>query len=140
MRSLLATLLTLTLPAQLANAMTDDPLAVQAAIEPGSREWIALEAERSLKELVASAAIGEDGEVYLTRALSEPEFLEPESGYYWQIEAEGRDPFTSRSLWDRTLDADSDGKAGEPLVIAERRVMLPGSDLVWRFRVARRAG
>jgi signal transduction histidine kinase len=98
--------------------------------------------------MIGSAEIGPDGEVYFNRPLGDQRFLEPNSGYYWQISGAGHEPFPSRSLWDRTLNVrgagfeketrhyDSYQFAGEPLRVAERTVKLPGSQTQWRFVVA----
>jgi hypothetical protein len=102
---------------------------------------------QALADMIASAEIGSEGEIFFTN-ISDPRFLEPNSGRYWQISSEGRDTFRSRSLWDRTLEASgreawteplfysSDQFADEPLRIAERTVRLPGSDVEWQFVVA----
>jgi signal transduction histidine kinase len=106
-----------------------------------------------LTAMISSAEIDPFGEVFFYRALGDQRFLEPGSGLYWQISGRKREPLPSRSLWDRTLtlegvDADSDhfdGNvhfynsdqfAGEPLRIAERSVILPGSETRWTFAVA----
>lgn len=102
-----------------------------------------------LASLIASAEIGPDGKVLYTRASGDPEFLEPNSGLYWQVRGEGQEDFRSRSLWDRRLEDsgrqawtdplhyDSNQFADEPLRIAERTVRLPGSEVEWQFAVAR---
>ena len=93
------------------------------------------------------------GEVSFYRTLGDQRFLEPGSGLYWQISGGQFDPWPSRSLWDRTLKLqgvvtkgdgfDSDIRfynsaqfAGEPLRLAERTVILPGSETRWTFAVA----
>jgi signal transduction histidine kinase len=98
--------------------------------------------------LIAAAEIGPDGEVRFNRPPADQRFLEPYSGVYFQVSGEGTDTFPSRSLWDRRLRIsdgyfhlephiyDSNEFAGEPLRIAERDVILPGSDVRWRFQVA----
>ena len=109
--------------------------------------------EYQLTSMVASAEIDSFGEVWFYRTLGDQRFLEPNSGLYWQISGEGYDPYPSRSLWDRTLDLrggeagddhfdsevhfyDSSQFSGEPLRIAERTVILPGSETRWTFAVA----
>lgn len=101
-----------------------------------------------LTAMIASAEIGPDGEVYFNRPLGDQRFLEPNSGLYWQISGEGHEPFPSRSLWDRTLQLQGDHADdaihlynsnqfdGEPLRMAERSVILPGSETQWWFVVA----
>jgi signal transduction histidine kinase len=106
-----------------------------------------------LTAMIASAEIDASGEVYFYRTLGDQRFLEPGSGLYWQISGGDYEPWPSRSLWDRTLELrgvtgtgehfDSDVHfynssqfPGEPLRIAERTVILPGSDTRWTFAVA----
>jgi signal transduction histidine kinase len=101
-----------------------------------------------LTAMIASSEIGPDGEVRLNRPLGDQRFLEPNSGLYWQISGPGHADFPSRSLWDRTLrvGADHDDPAPhyrdseefgtEPLRVAERTIILPGSATRWRFMVA----
>ncbi len=108
--------------------------------------------EYLLVALIRTAEIEEasdsSGDVRLVEQPSEQRFLEPYSGLYWQISGTGQPAVTSRSLWDRTLDTgqrhsderihfrDSGQFEGEPLRIAERDVVLPGSPTIWRFQVA----
>lgn len=109
--------------------------------------------EYILTAMIASAEIDPNGEVYFYRTLGDQRFLEPGSGLYWQISGGDFDPWPSRSLWDRTLKLqgmiadgehfDSDAHfynsaqfSGEPLRIAERTVILPGSETRWTFAVA----
>lgn len=106
-----------------------------------------------LTAMIASAEIDGSGEVYFYRTLGDQRFLEPGSGLYWQISGGNYEPWPSRSLWDRTLKlhgAENKGKhfdsevhfynsdqfPGEPLRIAERTVILPGSETRWTFAVA----
>lgn len=102
-----------------------------------------------LTAMIASAEIGPEGEIVLTQPLSDRRFIEPHSGYYWQISAEGRADFTSRSLWNRRLKISGRKALGEvlhynstqfpnePLRVAERTVMLPNNNTRWQFVVAR---
>jgi signal transduction histidine kinase len=101
-----------------------------------------------LTGMIGSAEIGPDGEVFFIRPLGDQRFLEPNSGLYYQIRAEGHEDWPSRSLWDRSLDVpdghfdaqphiyDSDQFAGEPLRVLERSIILPGSNAHWMFTVA----
>ena len=98
--------------------------------------------------LIAASEIGPDGEVRFNRPPADQRFIQPYSGVYFQVSGEGADTFPSRSLWDRRLRLseghfdlqphiyDSNEFPGEPLRIAERDVVLPGSDVRWRFQVA----
>ena len=105
-----------------------------------------------LNSMIAASEIGPDGEVRFNRPPADQRFIEPYSGLYFQISGEGADTFASRSLWDRRLqvvDTHSDNEPHlydsnefsttghpEPLRIAERDAILPGSDVRWRFQVA----
>lgn len=106
-----------------------------------------------LTAMIASAEIDPSGEVYFYRTLGDQRFLEPGSGLYWQISGVNFEPWPSRSLWDRTLTLqgaeqsedhfdsevhfyNSSQFAGEPLRIAERTIILPGSETRWTFAVA----
>ncbi|WP_183932507.1 sensor histidine kinase [Sphingomicrobium lutaoense] len=101
-----------------------------------------------LNAMIAASEIGPDGEVRFTRPPADQRFLEPYSGLYFQVTGEGAETFPSRSLWDRRLDASADHHdtelhtrntdefEGEPLRILERDVILPDSDIRWRFQVA----
>ena len=105
-----------------------------------------------LNSMIAASEIGPDGEVRFNRPPADQRFIEPYSGLYFQISGIGADTFASRSLWDRRLrvldehndvtphlyDSDefSTANHNEPIRIAERDAILPGSDIRWRFQVA----
>jgi signal transduction histidine kinase len=104
--------------------------------------------EYVLKAMIAASEIGPDGEVRFTRPPADQRFLEPYSGAYFQISGKGQETFPSRSLWDRRLTVDTGHEdielhkrdsfefQDEPLRVLERDVMLPGSNVRWRFQVA----
>ena len=104
--------------------------------------------EYLLNAMIVAAEIGPDGEVYFNRTLGEPRFLEPNSGLYFQISADDREGYPSRSLWDNSLELSGDHEdfephyydsyqfEGEPLRLVERTVILPESDAEWTFAVA----
>lgn len=104
--------------------------------------------EYVLTALIVSAEIDPIGEVQFSREAADQRFLEPYSGLYWQVSGQGREPFPSRSLWDRRLAYgaphqdrgvhayDSSQFGQEKLRIVERDVQLPGSKVRWRFQVA----
>lgn len=104
--------------------------------------------EYVLNAMIAASEIGPDGEVRFTRPPADQRFLEPYSGAYFQISGAGQETFPSRSLWDRRLRADDNHNdielhkrdsfefEDEPLRILERDVVLPGSEVRWRFQVA----
>ena len=105
-----------------------------------------------LNSMIAASELGPDGEVRFNRPPADQRFIEPYSGLYFQISGDGADTFASRSLWDRRLRvSDTHGDVEphlydsgefsapahlEPLRIAERDAILPGSDVRWRFQVA----
>src|SRR5436190_4330966 len=105
-----------------------------------------------LNSMITSSEIGPDGEVRFSRPPADQRFVEPYSGLYFQISGSGAETFPSRSLWDRRLhvrqahndikphlyDSNEFSTAGqlEPLRIAERDAVLPGSAVRWRFQVA----
>jgi signal transduction histidine kinase len=102
-----------------------------------------------LNSMIYASEIGPDGEVRFNRPPADQRFIQPYSGLYFQISGEGMDTFPSRSLWDRRLrvadrhadikphlyDSDEFGR-NEPLRVAERDAILPGSNVRWRFQVA----
>lgn len=102
----------------------------------------------ALPAMIAAAELDPFGEVRFNRPPVDPRFNEPYSGLYWQVAAEGRMPFRSRSLWDRELPADfavscvepcalrTNAFRNEPLRVVERDGIIPGSPVVWRFQVA----
>lgn len=109
--------------------------------------------EYSLTAMITSAEVDPMGEVRFELSLGDQRFLEPNSGLYWQIDGAGFEPWPSRSLWDRTLELqppdgnangfddsvrfyDSEQFAGEKLRIAQRTLILPGSETRWTFAVA----
>lgn len=101
-----------------------------------------------LTAMFVSAELDPFGDVRFNRPLADQRFLEPNSGFYWQITGDGRQPFPSGSLWDRTLSVRDDLNATEPvfydsdqfpdeeLRVVQRTISLPGSDTDWQFVVA----
>ena len=129
-----------------ADAETVDPVAIDELIGEYDAQL-----DAALLALIASAEVGPDGEVFLKQAMSDPRFLKPNSGYYWQISSEGQDDFRSRSLWDRKLDLrggqapqpihyNSNQFSDEPLRVVEQTVLLPNSKMRWRFVLTRPVG
>ncbi len=110
------------------------------------------QSERAVSAMIAAAELDAFGEVRFNRPPVDPRFSEPYSGLYWQVGAKGREPFSSRSLWDRHLELDLnksciqvcvsrfDGFPREPLRVIERDGIIPGSSVVWRFAVAHDVG
>lgn len=104
--------------------------------------------EYVLSAMIVSAELDQDGEIRFVRQPADQRFLEPYSGFYWQVSGGGREAFRSRSLWDRALpmgaahqDTDihsynDESFPDEPLRILERDAMLPEADAPFRFQVA----
>ncbi|GGI74606.1 ATPase [Polymorphobacter multimanifer] len=102
----------------------------------------------ALTAMVSAADIDEQGDVRFLRPLGDQRFFEPYSGLYWQVSAPVREPFRSRSLWDRILEAAPADDCREPCRYASRRfpgeslrvvgrhLKLPGSSTVFYFQVA----
>jgi signal transduction histidine kinase len=102
--------------------------------------------------MITSAEIDPYGDVWFNRQLADQRYLEPTSGFYWQVSGKGHDDYISRSLWDRTLAAsgrvarrepvfyNSNQFSGEPLRVVERTIRLPGSDTDWQFIAAAARG
>jgi signal transduction histidine kinase len=101
-----------------------------------------------LNSMIGASEIDPVGEVRFSRPPADQRFMQPYSGMYFQVSGAGHEPYISRSLWDRHLGVhdsgfhvepnvyDSREFSGEPLRVAERDVILPGSDVRWRFQVA----
>jgi signal transduction histidine kinase len=106
----------------------------------------------TLTSMMTSAEIDPYGDVWFNRQLADQRFLEPGSGFYWQVSGKGHDDYLSRSLWDRTLKSrgdvarkepiyyDSSQFPDEPLRVIERTIRLPGSDTDWQFIAATARG
>lgn len=100
----------------------------------------------TLESLVAATERAADGAPRLTRALPEPRFEEPFSGWYWQIDDGAAPLLRSRSLWDQVLEtAPVSGRKGgyatpgperQMLWAVARPIVLPGADEPLFFRVA----
>ena len=104
--------------------------------------------EYVMNALILSAEVDDWGDIRFYRTLGDQRFFEVNSGVYWQISGGDREPYPSRSLWDRTLDVSNDHTdeaahfydsyqfADEPLRVVERDIVLPDSDVQWTFTVA----
>lgn len=106
----------------------------------------------TILSMITSAEIDPYGDVWFNRQLADQRFLEPSSGFYWQVSGKGHDDYISRSLWDRTLEVSgrvarrepvyypSRQFPDEPLRVVERTIRLPGSDTDWQFMAAAARG
>jgi signal transduction histidine kinase len=56
-----------------------------------------------LESLIAQTDIGDSGEISPPKALGDPRFEQPYSGWYWQISTKAGPVLRSRSLWDEVL-------------------------------------
>ena len=112
---------------------------------------------QQLDQVTARLEVDAQGQpVVAAQALSDPRWLKPYSGLYWQVDAMAPDGrgragvLRSRSLWDTSLtlqvDALADGTVhvhevagpqGAPLLVLERTVRAEGVDAArWRLIVA----
>jgi signal transduction histidine kinase len=118
---------------------------LKRSITQGFNEDLRIE----LNSLIATAEIDPEGEVFFNREPADQRFLEPYSGKYYQISGAGFETTPSRSLWDRQLKVtaghlddephvydSAEFGPQEPLRIAERDAIIPGSKVRWRFQVA----
>lgn len=94
-----------------------------------------------LEQLVAHLEVAPDGRLVGVRTLSDPRFVRPYSGLYWQVV--GPETRRSRSLWDAELALPADdlpdgaihrhlvaGPGDQTLVVRERTVRTPaGTEL-----------
>lgn len=62
------------------------------------------ELEVHVRELARLTAVSGDGDLVLTRPLSDPRYEVPLSGFYWQVTAPGRSPLQSSSMTRGSLD------------------------------------
>jgi hypothetical protein len=102
--------------------------------------------------LVATSETDElSGRLTLARALGDPRFDRPYSGWYWQI-SDGHGPvLRSRSLWDEALPVAPEaaghtawlrtqGPEDQQLRVLARDVTLPDDDRLFRYAVAAEEG
>jgi hypothetical protein len=67
-----------------------------------------------VRELAGLVAVAPDGHIALSRPLSDPRYLEPMSGFYWQVTVDKGDTLRSASMLHGALD---DNVAHSPQVI-----------------------
>ena len=59
---------------------------------------------QQLDQLAAHLIVKDDNTAALDTDLSDPRYVRPLSGLYWEIDEEGRTPLRSRSMWDQSFD------------------------------------
>lgn len=103
--------------------------------------------EQYTQALIGAAQIDPQGQIRFDRPLGQQRFLEPYSGYYWQVGTASQAPQRSRSLWDQVLEIDYEtpvpevtlsirpGPDGQTLRVMEREVFLPGAATPYHFVV-----
>ncbi len=101
-----------------------------------------------LENLIGISSSNSEGQVSFYRAMADPRFEQPYSGWYWQVSAQDKEPFRSRSLWDQSLEPEYDhsatqtrfamitGPEDQKLRLVERDVAIPGDNTIFRFSVA----
>lgn len=104
--------------------------------------------EAMIDTMVGISEVSPEGVLRFNRPLLDQEFAAPYSGWYWQISESGQEPFRSRSLWDFELKPDLDkrvfslkflevpGPDDQMLRVAERDIILPEADRIFRYQVA----
>lgn len=98
---------------------------------------VSMDLDVHLKKLLADLGVGADGRIAVTGGPTDPRFVEPLSGLYWQISDDRGQTLRSRSLWDAALVLPKDepaagevhrhvavGPADGRVLIAERRIWL----------------
>ncbi|PJG59587.1 ATP-binding protein [Aeromonas cavernicola] len=101
-------------------------------------------------DLLSRLEVQQNGMPVVAEPMTDPRFRQPYSGYYWQVESEGRVIGRSRSLWDTSLKTQGlksafggpdlfigKGPNKEPLLIMTRTILLPGSDRVFTLVIAK---
>lgn len=117
--------------ATIASALFVAFIALSAMFEQHVQRRYGEQLDMHVQSLAARLTLSPDGQLALSRPLSDTRFNQPLSGVYWTVTdpADGRQ-LRSRSLWDRQLPPPgAETEAGVPrreagLLIAERRVRL----------------
>jgi signal transduction histidine kinase len=104
-----------------------------------------------LNQLIAALELSADGTPQIVGSLSDPRFVRPYSGLYWQIDDADGVLLRSRSLWDFSLDLPPDplfsgelhrhrlaGPAGSELLAIERGLLVGGRTLRLTVAIDRR--
>lgn len=81
-----------------------------------------------LNQLIGATSFAKDGRLSVAPDLTDPRYVNPLSGHYWQVEDVASHRIVrSRSLWDATLALPDQGGSGEPRKIKE--LAGPGGEL-----------
>src|SRR5690349_10942750 len=81
-----------------------------------------------LNELIGATSFAKDGRLSVAPDLTDPRYVNPLSGHYWQVEdLASHKTVRSRSLWDTTLALPGQGTNGELRKIEE--LAGPGGEL-----------
>ncbi len=108
--------------------------------------------EAQIDTMVGVSELAPDGMLRFTRPLFDQRFTTPYSGHYWQVSETGQTPFRSRSLWDHELTPDMgtvsftlqfhshSGPDGQVLRVAERDIILPEAERIFRYQAAQDMG
>ncbi len=103
--------------------------------------------EMQIDTMVGISEISPEGVLRFSQPLLDQRFAAPYSGWYWQISEVDKPPFRSRSLWDFELTPDLsvrafslklsevEGPDGQMLRMAERDIILPEADRIFRYQV-----
>ena len=103
---------------------------------------------QTIDSMIGASEIAPQGYVRFSRPLADQRFIEPYSGWYWQVSVPGQEPFRSRSLWDQELTPELEysafnlhfhekpGPDDQNLRIVEQDIILPGSEEVMRYLAA----
>jgi len=101
-----------------------------------------------MEELLAFSAVDEAGRVIMKRHPSDPQFVRPLSGWYWELRTGEGDVERSRSLWDQRLDVpiaelgekpnafSTIGPHGKPIRVMTRTFTVPDGDKPFTIIVA----
>lgn len=129
-------------------------LGLVALFERHVERRIGAELVSRLNGLAAALTLAPDGAPRLDPAPTDPRYDQPLSGLYWQIDAGDGAAIApgvlrSRSLWDAVLAVPADlpdpgaihahvlpGPDGRPLLLRERRLLLPGPAGVQALRLS----
>ena len=102
-------------------------LALTSLFEQQVRTRVMQELDNDLLQLAGSIEINEAGDINVLQTLADPRFQTPYGGKYWYIDQLApsikKQALRSRSLWDADITGNL-GPEGEPLVAAERTIMV----------------